>query len=361
MEVKKLNNLLKYGVTDQFIIESRQYKGLTIARVITQYKGLYKIATIKGECLAEISGKLNYQISDSAHYPAVGDVVMVEVLDNHFHAIIHNILTRKSAFFRTAVGTTGQLQMIATNIDLVFICMSLNNNYSLNRLERYLSIAWDSGAVPIIVLTKSDLCENLQDTLQEVENIAPFTDVIVTSIFDKTTLEQVGQHLKEGVTGAFVGSSGVGKSTLINMLLGEDDIETQQVGKLDKGKHTTTNREIFPTIYGGVVIDTPGMREIGVDSADLSNSFTDIESLASQCKYRNCTHTSEQYCAIKKALEEGLIDQRRFDSYVKIKIESGYEGLSSKQIEVKKLERIFKEVGGMKNVRNNLKEHHKRR
>lgn len=353
-----MNILKSYGLTDRFINESSIYEGLKLARVIAQYKGSYKVITEDGEQQAQISGKLRYETTELAKFPAVGDYVMVSYQNREDITIIHHILTRKSVFLRTAVGVSEQAQVIATNIDIVFICMSLNINYNLNRLERYLSIAWDSGAIPVIVLTKSDLCENLQKVVQEVEQISCFCDVVTTSMYEDS-ITKFKPYLKEGVTAAFIGSSGVGKSTLINQMLGETMLETKEIGKGDKGRHTTTGRELFPCPLGGVVIDTPGMRELGVQSADLSKSFADMEELAQQCKFNDCTHTNEPGCAIQKALSEGLIDQRRLDSYFKLKNESSYEGLNSRQIEKQKIGRMFKDVGGMKNARKFAKEKRK--
>lgn len=342
--------LKSYGLTDRYINESSIYEGLRLARVIAQYKGLYKIITDNGEQKAQISGKLRHETTELSKFPAVGDFVMVSYEKTEDTAVIHHILTRKSVFLRTAVGIKDQAQVVASNVDSVFICMSLNSNYNLNRLERYLSIAWDSGATPVIVLTKSDLCENLTQVIQEVEQVSFYSDIITTSMFENN-IDKFKPYLKEGITAAFIGSSGVGKSTLINQMLEKSILETKETGKDDKGRHTTTGREMFPTILGGVVIDTPGMRELGVQSADLSKSFADIERLAQHCKFNDCSHTNEPGCAIQNALSEGRIDQRRLNSYIKLKNEASYEGLNSKQIESQKLERMFKEVGGMKNAR----------
>lgn len=342
--------LKSYGLTDRYINESSIYEGLKLARVIAQYKGSYKIITDDGERKAQISGKLRHETTELSKFPAVGDYVMASYEKTEDTAIIHHILTRKSVFLRTAVGIKDQAQVVASNVDSVFICMSLNSNYNLNRLERYLSIAWDSGATPVIVLTKSDLCENLTRVIQEVEQVSFYSDIITTSMFENN-IDKFKPYLKEGITAAFIGSSGVGKSTLINQMLEKSILETKETGKDDKGRHTTTGREMFPTILGGVVIDTPGMRELGVQSADLSKSFADIERLAQHCKFNDCSHTNEPGCAIQNALSEGRIDQRRLNSYIKLKNEASYEGLNSKQIESQKLERMFKEVGGMKNAR----------
>lgn len=356
-----MNYLEKYGLTDRFKNEATLYPQLSLARVIAQYRGLYKIITEKGEQQAEISGKLRYATEDLAKYPTVGDFVMVSTEDTQSNAIIHQILTRKSIFLRTAVGVSGQAQSIAANIDIVFICMSLNNNFNLSRLERYLSVAWDSNATPVILLTKADLCEDLPKSVLEVERVSAFSDVVTLSIFDEDIAEKLGRYLTSSTTSAFIGSSGVGKSTLINKLLGAEVLSTQEIGKADKGRHTTTGREMFPSPFGGVLIDTPGMRELGAESADLSQTFDDIEGLASGCKFTNCTHTNEPGCSILKALADGTLDQRRLNSYLKLKTEAGYDGLVAKEIEVKKLERMFKDVGGMKNMRKFAKEKRKQK
>ncbi|MFA9463100.1 MAG: ribosome small subunit-dependent GTPase A [Velocimicrobium sp.] len=356
-----MNTLKEYGLNECFLNEASLYPKLKLARVITQFKGLYKIATENRECFAEVSGKFRHDTTVVSLFPAVGDYVMVSHSEDQGHAMIQNVLTRKSSFERTAVGVTGQSQVIATNVDVVFLCMSLNNNYNLSRLERYLSIAWNSGSTPVIILTKSDLCDDLQKKIQEVEGIAAYSNIIVTSVFDNAVDEKIFSYLKPGITASFIGSSGVGKSTLINKLMGIDALATAKIGKNDKGRHTTTGREMRILPNGGIVIDTPGMREIGVESADLSKSFAEIEELEAKCKFRNCTHTSEPGCAIQKALADGLIEKRRLDNYFKIKREAKYDGLSSKEIETSKYERMFKEVGGMKNARRYLKEQKKKK
>lgn len=356
-----MSYLEKYGITDSFKNEAAAYPKLSLARVAAQHRGLYKTVTESGELQAEISGKLRFETDELAKFPTVGDYVMISSENSGGNAIIHHVLTRNSIFLRTAVGVSGQAQPVAANIDIVFICMSLNNNFNLSRLERYLSVAWDSGATPVILLTKSDLCEDLERILLEVERVSSFTEVIPLSMFDDDIVTKLSRYLKPGITAAFIGSSGVGKSTLINKLLGEQELATSEVGKDDKGRHTTTGREMFFSPFGVVLIDTPGMRELGAESVDLSKSFEDIETLAGQCKFNNCTHTNEPGCAILQALEDGSLDQRRFSSYLKLKIEAGYDGLSAKEIENKKLERMLKDVGGMKNFRKYVKEKRKQR
>lgn len=343
--------LENYGLTDRYQNEATLYPELTLGRVIAQHRGFYKIATLEGETQAEVSGKFRFEAKELVAYPTVGDFVMVSQEDSGDHAIIHHVLTRKSLFLRTAVGVKGQAQPIAANVDVLFICLSLNNNFNLNRIERYLSVAWDSGSTPVILLTKADLCDNVHTFVSEAERISAFSDVITLSVFDNDILEKLSPHLKHGVTAAFIGSSGVGKSTLINKLLGQEMALTSEIGKADKGRHTTTGREMFPCPLGCVLIDTPGMRELGAESVDLAKSFDDIEDLASQCRFNNCTHTSEPNCAVLEALHAGTLDSRRLNSYFKLKNEASYSGLNAKEIENKKLERMFKDVGGMKNAR----------
>lgn len=342
-----------YDFPQRYIGEAGMYPDLELARITAQHRGKYHVNTQQGHCLAEISGKLRYETDDLAMFPAVGDYVMVKREGDL--AIIHHLLTRKSLFVRKAVGMQGQAQAVAANVDVAFLCMSLNQNYSLNRMERYLSAAWDSGATPVVVLTKADLCDDLEGAVAEVERISLYSDVIALSMFDQDIPQKFAPYFEQGQTCAFIGSSGVGKSTLINCLLGSNVIQTNQIGKGDKGRHTTTGRQMLPCPLGGVVIDTPGMREMGVDSADTNTTFADIEEPAQGCRFADCTHTEEPGCAVLAAVDAGMLDQRRLDSYLKLELEAGYEGLSSKEIEAKKFERMFKDVGGMKAGRKNVK------
>ncbi len=350
------------GLNKRFITESTLYKGLYIGRVISEYKNLYKVVTEDGELTAEISGKLRFKVKNISDYPAVGDFVMIDrTEDISGNAIIHTILTRKSAFIRKAAGTSNDNQIVASNIDTVFICMSLNNDFNIRRIERYLGIAWDSGAKPVIVLTKSDLCKDLSEKLTEIDTVAMGVDVIVTSSMSEDGYLPVKSYLGSGKTIAFIGSSGVGKSTLINKVIGENILETNGIRNDDKGRHTTTRREMIVIPNGGVVIDTPGMREIGIESADLSKTFTDIDELSAKCKFSDCTHSNEPKCAVQEAIRAGLLSKDRLESYLKLKKEAKYEGLNSRQIENEKLNEIFKEFGGMKSARKMLKEKSKSR
>lgn len=357
-----MNKLELYGLSERFAIEATMYPPLQIGRIVSQYKHLYKAVTADGELLAEVSGKFRYEAKYLSDFPAVGDFVMLDRTDDQQgNGIIHQVLTRKSSFERKAVGTKNETQVVAANIDTIFICMSLNNDYNLRRLERYLSIAWDSRATPVVILTKSDLCNNIEGRLAEISSVAIGVDVLVTSSFTKPSCEQVQSYLGKGKTASFIGSSGVGKSTLINRLADEEILATSEIRGDDKGRHTTTRRELILLPQGGIVIDTPGMRELGVESADLSKSFSDIDDLSTRCRFKDCTHQSGSDCAVRMAIENGQLDEQRLESYLKLKKEARYEGLSSRQIETEKMNAMFAGIGGMKNARKFIKEKSKRK
>lgn len=348
-----LNNL---GLTERLSEEAKQYQGLYIGRVSSQAKDLYRVLMEEGELRAEVSGKFRHLASTPSDYPVVGDFVLVDRTDNsNGNGIIHQVLTRKSCFGRKAAGSN-DLQVVAANIDQVFICMALNNDFNLRRLERYLSIAWDSGAIPVVVLTKADLCPDIDAKVDDLSPLTVGVDVLITTSMSSDGYAAVQSRIVNGRTVAFIGSSGVGKSTLINRLLGEERLATYEIRNDDKGRHTTSRRELILIPGGGVVIDTPGMRELGIIGADLSKSFADIDELAVSCRFRDCTHGSEPGCAVQQAIKEGFLSVERLASFKKLQKEAKYNGLNSKQIEKEKINAMFKGMGGMKNARRFIKE-----
>lgn len=283
-------NMNAFGLQDQYAEFVKEYKGnYIVGRIISQEKGIYRLISEKGEQFAEVSGRLRYNAKTASDFPAVGDFVMIDCNAHQGHAIIHDILPRKSVFIRKAAGTGNTEQVVAANIDTIFICMSLNNDFNLRRLERYLAVAWDSGATPVIVLTKSDLCSDLEQFIYAIESIAVGTDIVVTSAMEQ----------------------------------------------------------------GGMVIDTPGMRELGLWEIDegLDKSFSDIEALASMCRFRNCSHTNEPHCAVKEAVAKGQLSKERLQSYQKLKSENRYvedtEGyMAEKKQKFKNIAKINKRSRG---------------
>lgn len=319
------------------------------ARVIAQEKGLYKITDGTAERKAEVSGKYRYEAGTVSDYPAVGDYVTAGWPEDGSNAVITGLFPRKSCFMRKAAGPGKQEQVVAANIDTVFLCMSLNNNFNLRRLERYLAVSYDSGAVPVVVLTKADLCEDTEEKARQVMATAPGVDVAVISSANGD-YGDVLKYIVPGKTIAFLGSSGVGKSTLINQLIGEEVLETKAIGNDDKGRHTTTRRQLFKLANGAYVIDTPGMRELGMwdNGSGIETAFAEIEELAAKCRFSDCSHRSEPGCAIRKALEDGTLDESRWEAYLRLKIENeiaanGSQYMESRRAKFKEIAKINKE------------------
>ena len=334
---------MNFLIPDRWAALAAQYPELTVGRITLQEKGMYRIRTSIGEENALVSGKFQFDAQSPSDYPAVGDYVMVNCADPDT-AIIHQVLPRKSLFVRKAAGTSKTEQVVAANIDTVFLCMSLNNDFNLRRLERYLAVAWESGADPVVVLTKADLCADLPQKQREVGAIAMGVEILTTSAMESDGYRQIMPYITEGRTVAFVGSSGVGKSTLINRLLGEERLATDGLRNDDKGHHTTTHRELLVLPNGAMVIDTPGMRELGMwDAASgVGQTFGDIEELAARCRFRNCSHLGEPGCAVRAALESGHLDAGRWQSWQKLKNENSYAADSESYLAAK--ENKFKEI-----------------
>ena len=334
---------MNFLIPDRWAALAAQYPELTVGRITLQEKGMYRIRTSIGEENALVSGKFQFDAQSPSDYPAVGDYVMVNCADPDT-AIIHQVLPRKSLFVRKAAGTSKTEQVVAANIDTVFLCMSLNNDFNLRRLERYLAVAWESGADPVVVLTKADLCADLPQKQREVGAIAMGVEILTTSAMESDGYRQIMPYITEGRTVAFVGSSGVGKSTLINRLLGEERLATDGLRNDDKGHHTTTHRELLVLPNGAMVIDTPGMRELGMwDAASgVGQTFGDIEELAARCRFRNCSHLGEPGCAVRAAIRSGDLDSGRWQSYQKLKNENSYAADSESYLAAK--EKKFKEI-----------------
>ena len=344
--------LLNLGFTERLIQESARHEGLFRGRVVAQYRDLYKVVTENSELVAEISGKMRHVSGEMSADPAVGEFELADrAAARHGPAILHQVRPRKSALVRRAAGTAHEIQVVAANIDTVFICMSLNRDFNLRRLERYLAVAWDSGSTPVVVLTKADLCDEVDSRLAEMSDVTTGVDVIVTSSMTGDGYEAIPEYVRTGQTVAFIGSSGVGKSTLINRLLGEDVIETGDVRKGDKGKHVTTRRDLIVVPTGGAVIDTPGMRELGVDTVDLARTFSDIDELSGGCRFRDCRHETEPGCRVRKAIAEGELSEERLASYRKLKKEAKYDGLSHRQIDKEKVSEMYSDFDGARNAR----------
>jgi ribosome biogenesis GTPase / thiamine phosphate phosphatase len=305
--------------------------------VALEHRGAYQLLTVTGPVAATVAGQFRHQVEGEQDFPAVGDwVVFQRQTDHHqadhhqtdhHRAIIYQVLPRKSQFVRKVAGSKTEGQVVAANVDTVFLVSGLDGDFNLRRIERYLVAAWESGAAPVVVLNKADGCHHLEDRLREVEAVALGVPVYGVSATLGTGLEQLHPYLQPGCTVALIGSSGVGKSTLVNSLLGTQRQSTQPVRSDDsRGRHTTTGRHLLPLPGGAFLIDTPGMRELQLWSTDagLGTTFADIDALATQCRFRDCRHQGEPGCAVAAAIATGDLTHDRLQGYQKLQREQDW-------------------------------------
>jgi ribosome biogenesis GTPase len=297
--------------------------GLRPGRVAIQHRGAYVLLTDEGEVWAAVRGRLRHAAGSTSELPAVGDWVAYDRPDGAERAGIHAVMPRRSAFKRKQAGFETAEQVVAANVDVLFLVTSLNQDLNVRRIERYMTLAWESGADPVVVLTKADLCADVATPVALVETVTFGVPVHVTSALTGEGMDAVRAHLDGGRTGAAVGSSGVGKSTLINHLCGEERLATSEIREDGRGRHTTTHRELIVLPGGGCVIDTPGMRELQLwDSEEgLERAFEDVDALIAECRFSDCGHDTEPGCAVRAALADGRLDAERFESYRKLQRE----------------------------------------
>ena len=301
--------------------------GYVPARVVLEHTHIYRVATGEQEFLARVSGRLRHRANARPDFPGVGDWVIVEPVESG-DARIHGVLPRFSKFSRRAAGDVTEEQVVAANIDVVFLVGGLDNDFNPRRIERYLVVAWESGATPVVLLNKADLVEEPLRFVEEVRSSAPGVDVHAISAKDPASLEAVRAHLGIGRTAALLGSSGVGKSTIVNRLIGQELLKTRDVRITDsRGRHTSTARQLVVLGDGGILIDTPGMRELQLWDAgqSLEEAFPDIDALGRGCRFRDCSHIQEPGCAVRAAVAAGELQPSRYESFVKLAAEREHQ------------------------------------
>jgi len=305
-------DLSEFGLTSELLVqfESEKVDASSLARVVKEHKELYEIQNAEGTFNAEITGNMRYAAESREGFPAVGDWVEASIFDGG-QAIIHKIMPRFSMLERQAVDSFGEKQLIATNINKAFIVQAVDRDFNLNRLERYFVIAYNGGIKPFIILNKTDLLpkEQILEIEHQVAERISNAPIFMTSIVSNQGLSEITDFLECGETYCFIGSSGVGKSSIINHLLGKELLDTEELSQAThKGQHTTTHRELILLENGSLLIDTPGMREVGMteSSSGMEMTFNDIADRAQNCKFNDCTHVDEPGCKVLEAIDEGV-------------------------------------------------------
>lgn len=330
-----MENLENLGYSPWFKdrVDAKKMANHDVARVVSVHKDSYVITKGFGEVYAELSGHLSYTANSISDLPTTGDWVYADFYDDESHAIIHDVISRKTLLKRKTSGKLIDIQLIAANIDVAFIIQSVDYNFNLRRLERYLVMVYEGGITPVILLSKCDLIsqDEVNKIKESVLSVAPHATLIAFSNMNGENIDVIKDTLLPGHTYCLIGSSGVGKTTLLNSILGSEDFVTQSVSKKEsKGRHTTTSRELILLDSGAMLIDTPGMRELGNMSVDtgIDETFSEILELSQSCKFNNCSHTNEKGCAILAAINEGELSEQRYKNYLKMKNESAFNEMS---------------------------------
>lgn len=292
------------------------------ARVVAQHRGAYVVATATEEHWADLSGRFRHAAGSAADLPSVGDLVSIHRVVDRVR--IEEVLERRTAIRRNAAGSRTEEQVLAANVDVVFVAVATNLDRFASRIERYVVAAWDSGAEPVVVITKSDLSADVEAIADEIRTVGLGVPIVVTSTRVGQGIEELRAHLIPDRIGVLLGPSGVGKSSLVNALVGVDEQAVRAIRLGDhRGRHTTTSRALLPLPGGGAIIDTPGLRELQLwDEAGVSRAFSDIEDLAASCRFRDCAHGSDPGCAIQASLADGSLDADRYRRYVRLERES---------------------------------------
>jgi ribosome biogenesis GTPase / thiamine phosphate phosphatase len=327
-------NLEDFGWSSFFedYCTDRQNDDLIPARVSFQGRGMYRLISQSGEMWGEIGGALSHDLLGSGEMPVCGDWVLVDNPMNRDRTVMRFLLPRRTSFSRKQAGTTIGRQLIAANIDTVCLVSGLDSDFNIRRIERYLAIAWESGAIPVIVLNKADICVEVSDRIAEAMSLAPGVPVLSLSATEGRGVEDILHYAGRGQTIAFLGSSGVGKSSIVNRLLGRSVQEVREIdASTGRGLHTTTARQLFLLPSGVLIMDTPGMRELQIWSVDagLGAAFEDIKTFAEGCRFRDCSHQTEPGCRVCAAVVQGELDSGRLSNYLKLRKEARYIELKS--------------------------------